>query len=276
MKKISIKNHKAQVTQNAIIELSVIMPCLNEEYNVASAIESTLKAMRDFHIKGEIIIIDDGSTDHTLDVAKFYGQKHKEIIIVKHSRNLGIGESFRHGIKISKGRFITMIPSDNENNLTENLRYFALCKDVDIIIPFIVNTDLRSRSRRAISTLYNLIINLSFGINLNYTNGTVIYNKKLLDATHTKSSGFFYQTELLIKLIRSKFLYAEVPHMLSARQSGKSKALTCKSFLKVMLNFFSLIIEIHIQRKSGRRDYQYPDGTATMRRYKEAENSNEA
>lgn len=255
-------------------ELSVIIPCLNEEKNIEKVIKLTLDAILEFKINSEIIIIDDGSTDKTLKKIQIYANRYTEIRLVKHKKNLGIGTSFSHGVKIAKGQYITMIPGDNENSLIENLRYFFLRKDVDIIIPFVVNKNMRSKSRRFISAIYNFIINVSFGVSLNYTNGTVIYNKKLLEFIELRSTGFFFQTELLIKLIRCGFLYAEVPQMLAERQYGKSKALTLRSLARLVRSYLYLVNEIHIKRATGRRDNFYPPGTASEKRYRKIKNYN--
>ncbi|MDY0084177.1 MAG: hypothetical protein RBR74_13415, partial [Ignavibacteriaceae bacterium] len=69
--------------------------------------------------------------------------------------------------------------------------------------------------------LYRFIINLSFGTNVNYTNGTVFYHRSILKGYNLESYGFFYQANIVIKLIRQGYLYAEVPNFLSVRASGK-------------------------------------------------------
>ena len=62
---------------------------------------------------------------------------------------------------------------------------------VDIVIPFIYNRNVRSWKRRMLSKFYKGIINLSFGMLLNYMNGTVLYRKSVLQNITLKSSGFF-------------------------------------------------------------------------------------
>jgi hypothetical protein len=100
---------------------------------------------------------------------------------------------------------------------------------------------------------------MSFGIGLTYTNGTVFYRRCLLKDIELKSTGFFYQAELLIKLIRKGYLYAEVPNFLSVRGSGKSKATTLKSLWKVIKDYMRLVIAIHILRREGRTDIKKLD-----------------
>ena len=70
------------------------------------------------------------------------------------------------------------------------------------------------------------------------------------------SSGFFYQVELLIKLIRKGYLFAEVPAYLGVRTGGKAKAISFKSFAQVFWGYLRLMSEVHIRRIEGKtKDY---------------------
>jgi len=246
--------------------LSVVMPCLNEQDNVAAAIQRTLAAFERHGIEGEIVVINDGSTDNTADVVRTLAERHPNVRLVEHARPMGIGFSFWDGVQNARNDFVTMFPGDDENDPDDALLYYYLTRDVDIVVPFIHNVEVRSIWRRVISSLYRFIINMSFGMNLNYTNGTVVYNRAILDSVTLKSRGFLYQAELLIKLIRAGYLYAETPHFLSRRGSGKTKALTLKSLLQVTRGYFRLIWEIHVLRRTGFADVPIDPHSATSRR----------
>lgn len=246
--------------------LSVVMPCLNEQDNVAAAIQRTLAAFDRHGIEGEIVVINDGSTDNTAGVVRALPGHHPNVRLIEHARPMGIGFSFWDGVQNARNDFVTMFPGDDENDPDDALLYYYLTRDVDIVVPFIHNVEVRSIWRRVISSSYRFIINMSFGMNLNYTNGTVIYNRSILDGVTLKSSGFLYQAELLIKLIRAGYLYAETPHFLSRRGSGKTKALTIKSFLQITRGYLRLIWEIHVLRRTGFANVPIDPRSATSRR----------
>ena len=246
--------------------LSVVMPCLNEQDNVAAAIQRTLAAFERHGIEGEIVVINDGSTDNTKGAVRALTERHLNVRLIEHPHPMGIGFSFWDGVQNARNDFVTMFPGDDENDPDDALLYYYLTRDVDIVVPFIHNVEVRSIWRRVISSLYRFIINMSFGMNLNYTNGTVVYNRAILDSVTLKSRGFLYQAELLIKLIRAGYLYAETPHFLSRRGSGKTKALTLKSLLQVTRGYFRLIWEIHVLRRTGFADVPIDPHSATSRR----------
>ena len=85
---------------------------------------------------------------------------------------------------------VTMLPGDNENDPWETLRYLKLLEHVDIVIPFVFNKEVRSLFRNALSFIYRFIINTTFVVNFNYTNGTVLYRKSILKELNYRSVGF--------------------------------------------------------------------------------------
>ncbi|MCG2660029.1 MAG: glycosyltransferase family 2 protein [Kiritimatiellae bacterium] len=234
--------------------LSVVMPALNEEKNIQDAVQSTLAAFDKHHVDGEVIVVNDGSTDNTKAIVEAIMKWNPRVRIVSHQRTMGIGYSFYDGIRQALKEVVVMFPGDNENNPDDALAYIRLMDNVDIIVPFIHNIEIRNRARRIISAIYRFVINVSFGINLNYTNGTVFYRRAILENIDFQSLGFFFQTELLVRLIRAGYLFAEVPNFLSKRSFGTSKAITLKSLIRVMQGYLQLVYIIHVKRMGPYRD----------------------
>src|SRR4030042_5850790 len=222
--------------------LSVIMPALNGESNILPAIRSTLKAFKDLNIKGEIIAVNDGSTDHTGALIREMMAQDPRVRMLKHEKPEGMGASFWDGVQSARGNIVTMFSGDNENIPFEALRYIDLLKHVDIVVPFVYNRGGRGRFREFLSSLFRTIINLSFRMNLNYTNGTVLYRKSILDGMHLQSKGFLFQAEILVKMTRKGYLFAEVPYSIGKRNTGKSKAISFRSFFNVVKGYFLLQI----------------------------------
>ncbi len=233
-------------------KVSIVMPALNEEHNLQSAVDNAIQAFNQVGASGEVIIINDGSSDRTSAVAEKLSQQHNCIRVINHSQPKGIGASFWEGVQVARGDVVTMLPGDGENDGYEILRYLPLMDHVDIVVPFIYNRNRRSLQRRIISKLYKAIINLSCGMLLNYMNGTVMYRRRALESVTLESTGFFYQTELLIKCIKAGYLYAEVPCALRQRGEGKSKALTLVSLLAVIRGYLSTLAVIQFSKQKNR------------------------
>ncbi len=145
------------------LKLSIIMPALNEEDNIRGAIDNTLEAIRTFDINGEVIVVNDGSSDGTQKIIEEKAGGYNNIIrIIKHDKPKGVGASFWDGVTKANGDIIVMIPGDNENDPKETLRYYMLLEHVDIVIPFIFNREVRPVFRNILSLIFRFVINTTF------------------------------------------------------------------------------------------------------------------
>lgn len=221
------------------------MPALNEEKNLAKAVRNAVDAFERLKIDGEIIVVNDGSHDATGAEARKLAEEYSFLRVIDHDSPKGIGRSFWDGVQQAQGDVVTLLPGDGENDGVEILRYLPLMEQVDIVVPFVFNAGSRSLPRQFLSVTYRNIINLSFGTSLNYMNGTVMYRRCILKGMNLVSNGFFYQTELLIRCLRAKYLYAEVPYGLKVRGEGESKAVTWKSLKKTIADFTKIFVAIH-------------------------------
>ena len=86
----------------AEVELSIVMPCLNEERTLKKCIKDAQSFLRRKSIIGEILVVDNGSTDSSVKIAKQCGAR-----VVKESRK-GYGSALRAGFKAARGEYIIM------------------------------------------------------------------------------------------------------------------------------------------------------------------------
>ncbi len=230
--------------------LSIIVPALNEGENLPSAVDSMLADCKKAGIDWELILVDDGSTDTTGAIADELARKYApRIKVIHHPRPMGIGSSIRDGVAAATRDALTWLPGDGENDPYEIFKYLPLIAHVDCVVPFVVNKDVRSRSRQRLSKTFVNLINMTFGTSFNYTNGNVIYRKNVFDVVKQESTGFFFQTECLVKAARAGFIYAEVPIRIRARLGGESKALTLKSLRAVVTEYLRLFSAVYFKRK---------------------------
>jgi glycosyltransferase involved in cell wall biosynthesis len=245
------------------------MPALNEEKNVRAAIANVLAAFDDYGIRGELIVIDDGSTDRTGEIIAECARADARVSRVRHESPRGIGGSFWDGVDRAAAPAVTMLPGDNENDPWEILRYCPLLEHVDIVIPFVFNREARPLWRNALSYLYRFIVNSTFFVNFNYTNGTVLYRKSLLQELPYRSSGFFFQSDILVRTVKRGYLFAEVPYRLGMRREGLSKAVTFPSLVKVMRGYLHLVKDYYFVTR-GSRASSFARDSRTAERHADA------
>lgn len=250
--------------------ISIIMPALNEEANIRDALTETLRAFDDLGLNGEIVAINDGSSDRTGEIIDEVMKADPRVQKIVHPTPKGIGYAFWHGVRHSRGENVCMLPGDNENDPWETLRYCSLLEHVDMVIPFVFNREVRALWRNFLSYVYRFIINTTFLVNFNYTNGTVIYRKSILLELPFQSRGFFYQTDILIRTVKKGYLFAEVPYRLNLRPGGKSKAVTFPSFMRVAKGYLRLVRDFHFKRPPQTHG-TFAAGSRTARRRQELE-----
>ena len=91
-------------------EISIVMPAYNAENYVAESIESVLaQSYTDY----EFLILDDCSTDHTLQIIDQYAAKDNRIVVIKNKQNLGVAETRNRGFQAARGKWIALIDSDD-------------------------------------------------------------------------------------------------------------------------------------------------------------------
>ncbi len=99
------------------VELSVVMPCLNEERTLPTCIGKALRTMAELGIHGEVVIVDNGSTDRSVEVATEAGAR------VVHESAKGYGNALRRGFEEARGKFIIMGDCDDSYDFTDLKRY---------------------------------------------------------------------------------------------------------------------------------------------------------
>jgi glycosyltransferase involved in cell wall biosynthesis len=99
------------------LELSVVMPCLNEERTLPGCIAKALDTMRAHGIAGEVVIVDNGSTDRSVVVAREHGAR------VVHQPLKGYGNALRKGFDEARGRFIIMGDCDESYDFRDIPRF---------------------------------------------------------------------------------------------------------------------------------------------------------
>jgi glycosyltransferase involved in cell wall biosynthesis len=124
------------------------MPAFNRERFVGSAVNSLLKQThRDF----ELVIVDDGSSDRTIEVAAASGDPR--IRILRHEQNRGISEARNTALEAAKGRFIAWLDSDDlarPTRLAEQLRFLEANTEIAMIGASAGKVDENGRTRLGI------------------------------------------------------------------------------------------------------------------------------
>jgi glycosyltransferase involved in cell wall biosynthesis len=107
----------ALATDRQPIELSVVMPCLNERETVGVCVRKAIAALQDAGISGEVIVADNGSTDGSVEIARAEGAR------VVNIEAKGYGNALKGGILAARGEYVLMADSDDSYDFTHAPRF---------------------------------------------------------------------------------------------------------------------------------------------------------
>ena len=105
------------------VEVSVVIPCLNEAKSIGFCVDKALAAFREIGIAGEVVVADNGSLDKSVEIAIDHGAR------VVHATTKGYGNALREGIEQAKGEFIIMGDADDSYDFSQVPRFIARWRD---------------------------------------------------------------------------------------------------------------------------------------------------
>ncbi len=209
----------------ASVELSVIAPCFNEEHNVETLVRRTLSTFQAMGIRGELVLIDDGSRDRTWECITAAMKAHPEVRGVRHVKNRGIEGGWSSGLENATADTICLIDSDLQNRPEDIQRLWDVYKreSVDIVQAVRHPEGLENR-RLVFSSTLNTMLNLSFGTHLRDSkSGFIICHKDVFRAILDHKYKYrYFQSFIGAAAGVRHFTVAEVDTTFEQRRAGQS------------------------------------------------------
>ena len=180
-------------------KVSIIVPV----YNVANYLEKCLNSLVKQTLKDiEIIVVNDGSTDNSLEIAKEYEKKYPKLFKVYSKKNGGLSDARNFGLKYAKGKYVAFVDSDDyvKKDMFLKMYNYAIKKDLDIVV---CDTIIKSDSKEYV-----------LKSNLNYSNDDIknyiiaspmawirLIKREILKNVKFKKGIFYEDLELMPSLV---------------------------------------------------------------------------
>ena len=219
--------------------LSVVVPAYNEMGNLADAVGDVVQALRSFD-DYEVIIVNDGSTDGTGEVADRLAPTLDRVRVIHHERNRGFSASYRTGLANARMAYFTFVPGDHEVAAESVEAIFDAVGKADLVVPYHGTPWNRAWHRRALTWICTTQLNVLFGRDLNYYQGPAVYPTALARVLPNRTGGFFFATEMLVNALLMGYSYVEVPLTHHERTYGQSKAVRPSNIVSAQLTILRL------------------------------------
>jgi len=190
--------------------LSVVLPAYNEESNIRAVVEDALAALPTVSTEFEVIIVDDGSTDATMQVAEELIREHSpQVRLLHHRVNSGYGAAIRTGLQHAKYDLAFYTDADRQFDLGELTYFVPFIQDHDMVIGFRVyryDTVLRS----ILSWCYNRLVGFMFRVRVRDVDCAYkLMRREVLDKLTLESADFFIDTEIVARARKWNFRIAQ-------------------------------------------------------------------
>jgi len=224
------------------VEVSFVVPCLNEEKNVVGTIETLREAMARLGCSYEILVFDDGSRDNTSGVVTAFQATNPQVPLrlFRNEVNRGLAYNFVQGAFLAQGRYYRIAPGDNVEAIDVIVGIVRERGTADVIVPNFVEIRNRPLRRKVISTVYTSLVNLASGYRLAYYNGNPLYLRFHVMRFHVECSGFGYQAEFLTRLIYEGASFREIPLVAYDREGSTS--INIKNLLSVAHSLMTIAL----------------------------------
>jgi len=141
------------------VMLSVVIPIFNEEKLIDELVNRTVKALESFIKDYEVIFVDDGSTDQSLDMILCWQQKNRKIKVLSLSKNFGHQAAYTAGLEHAKGELVAMMDGDLQDPPELLSEMYIKIKDEDFDIVSGKKTGRKGKKGR---NLYAFLFHLLF------------------------------------------------------------------------------------------------------------------
>lgn len=209
-------------------EISVVIPCLNEEEGVGICISKIQEVFFQLGIEGEVIIVDNGCTDNTINIVKSFSDPRIRIV---HQPRRGYGNAYLAGFKYAEGKIIIMGDADNSYDFYDISRFLEALKENDFVIGNRASIEygaMPSLHRYIGKPMFSFLMKSFFNLKISDSHcGFGAIKKEALDKLNLKSGGMEFASEILIKARKKGLKIAEIPIVYSPR-IGESKLRTFK------------------------------------------------
>jgi dolichol-phosphate mannosyltransferase len=264
------------------LKLSILIPANNEENSVGEVVQTLFNVLTQESISHEILVINDHSTDQTLEVLKELEANISTLRWVNNSSLQGFGYAIQQGINYFKGDCVAIFMGDGSDSADDLVSFYRILvqKNYDAVfgsrfIPGGKTIDY-PLLKLILNRLANNMIRLLFGLKYNdVTNAFKLYRAETIKGLKPFLSSHFNLTvELPLKVIARGYSYTWLPNQWTNRKKGESKLRIKEMGSRYIFIILYCFLEKYLTRGDYLKDKNQPirQGKTIRRREKLAPN----
>ena len=194
------------------VEVSVVLPCLNEEESVGAVVAEAWRGIEGSERPGEVIVVDNGSTDRSVEVASEAGAR------IVHEPRPGYGSAYLRGLAAARGEYIVMADADGTYPVGELRAFVQLLDEGNDLV---LGSRFRGKIHRGAmpwahrwigNPLLTWILTLFFGVKVSDAHcGLRAIRRSAVPKLQLHATGMEFASEMILKAAKRNLQVGEVP-----------------------------------------------------------------
>ena len=220
--------------------VSVVVPAYNEEENLRSTVELVGAKLDELETTFEVIIVNDGSTDRTQEIAERLAEEDGRVRLINHPCNIGPGSGVFTGIEAAEAEFVIFIPSDLALEPDDLKKYIDASRECDLVVG--IRSDRRDYTlfRKFVSYVNIFLIKLLFRMKERQFNYIHMYRTAMLKKINIECREVFITAEIMIKARDLGYRLQEVDIRYVPRTAGKATCGNPETIFDTVKDLFGL------------------------------------
>ncbi len=213
--------------------LSIILPAKNEEKSLRTLLPTLVSLYPD----AEIIVVDDGSTDHTIDICS-----EQNVRVVHHPYSMGNGAAIKSGTRAASGEYLVFLDADGQHNPHDIKKLVeVLHQGYDMVVGARKGASQANVGRSIANQIYNQLARYMTNQRIDdLTSGfRAVRAAKFKEFLYLLPNGFSYPTTITMAFFRSGYSVAYVP-ISAAKRIGKSHIKPMRDGIRFLLIIFRI------------------------------------
>lgn len=220
------------------MDISIVIPAYNEQDLLARTVDEAVEALRARGLSGEIIVVNDGSSDDTRGIADALVAEGRAARALHHPSNRGFGAALRTGLAAATGTWVTYLPGDGQLAPAEMLALYDQAGGADLVVG--LRRHHAQWTRRLITYGFLLCLRLVLGIEVQANICYFVIRGDVLKTLHLHMDSGIVNVEVLVRCRDQgrKIIYDLVEGRI--RDSGHSKMANIATIMKTFREMLAL------------------------------------
>lgn len=208
-------------------DLTVVIPCLNEETTIGLCVQKALDCVRNHNINAEIVVSDNGSSDKSVQIVENFNLPNVRVV---HCCEKGYGNALKAGFSSANGKYILMGDADDTYDMSKIHEFYEKVVS-DENISMVIGSRFRGKIEKGAmpflhkylgNPVITMLINVLFGVGITDSQcGMRLFKKSDFEKINFTSEGMEFASDIIIEFAKNNMKIVEIPTTLSKDKAGR-------------------------------------------------------